>query len=305
MAGRTLLQHALPITFGQKAAGWMTGLDEAAARLEEVRRTRLAAQLGGAAGTLASLGADGPAVLAFLAEDLGLADPAMPWHTDRTRIADLAGALGTVAGAIGKAAGDVVLLAQTEVGEVREGVAGRGGSSTLPHKRNPVAAVLARAGADQAPGLVATLLASMAQEHERAAGAWHAEWRPLSALLLSTGSAAVWLRDCLEHLEVDVATMRANLDLTGGLLLAERVTTALTPDLGRLAAHEIVESVSAEVSADRSFADALSGHPEVKEHLSAEQIAELLDPSGYLGSAETFVDRAVAAHARRRTGGGT
>ena len=230
MAARTLLQHALPTTFGQKAAGWMTGLDAASARLDEV---------GGRGWPLSSAArrarsprweTNGPAVLAFLAEDLGLAEPAMPWHTERTRIADLAGALGSVAGAIGKAAGDVVLLAQTEVGEVREGVAGRGGSSTLPHKRNPIAAVLARAGADQAPGLVATLLASMAQEHERAAGAWHAEWRPLSALLLSTGSAAAWLRDCLEHLEVDVARMRANLDLTGGLLLAERVTTALTPD---------------------------------------------------------------------------
>jgi 3-carboxy-cis,cis-muconate cycloisomerase len=303
MAGRTLLQHALPITFGQKAAGWMTGLDEAAARLDEVRRTRLAAQLGGAAGTLASLGADGPAVLAHLAEDLGLAEPVAPWHTERTRIADLAGALGSLAGAIGKPATDVVLLAQTEVGEVREGVAGRGGSSTLPHKRNPIAAVLARAGADQAPGLVATLLASMSQEHERAAGAWHAEWRPLSALLESTGSAAAWLRDCLEHLEIDVARMRANLELTGGLLLAERVTTALTPALGRLAAHEIVERASAEVSADRSFADALAGHPEVKDHLTAERIAELLDPSGYLGSADAFVNRALEAHARRTSGG--
>ncbi len=304
MAGRTLLQHALPITFGQKAAGWMAGLDEASARLDHVRWTRLAVQLGGAAGTLASLGDAGTAVLAYLAEDLGLAEPAMPWHTERTRIADLAGALGSAAGAIAKAAGDVVLLAQTEVGEVREGVAGRGGSSTLPHKRNPVAAVLARAGADQAPGLVATLLASMAQEHERAAGAWHAEWRPLSALLLSTGSAAAWLRDCLEHLEVDVARMRANLDLTDGLLLAERVTTALTPDLGRLTAHQIVERAAAEVSAGRSFADALAGHPELKEHLTAERIAELLDPSGYLGSADTFVERALAAHARRRHGGG-
>jgi 3-carboxy-cis,cis-muconate cycloisomerase len=305
MAGRTLLQHALPVTFGQKAAGWMTGLDEAAARVEEVRRTRLAAQLGGAAGTLASLAADGPAVLAFLAEDLGLGEPAVPWHAERTRIADLAGALGSLAGSIGKPAADVVLLAQTEVGEVREGVAGRGGSSTLPHKRNPIAAVLARAGADQAPGLVATLLASMTQEHERAAGAWHAEWRPLSALLLSTGSAAAWLRDCLEHLEVDVARMRANLDLTAGLLLAERVTTALAPELGRMAAHQVVERASGEVSADRTFAEALNGHPEVKEHLAPEQIAELLDPSGYLGSAEVFVDRALAAHARRARGDAT
>jgi 3-carboxy-cis,cis-muconate cycloisomerase len=282
----------------------MTGLDESAARLDDVRRTRLAVQLGGAAGTLASLGADGPAVVAHLAEDLGLAEPAVPWHTERTRIADLAGALGSLAGAIGKPAADVVLLAQTEVGEVREGVAGRGGSSTLPHKRNPIAAVLARAGAEQAPGLVATLLASMTQEHERAAGAWHAEWRPVSALLECTGSAAAWLRDCLEHLEVDVGRMRANLDLTGGLLLAERVTTELAPALGRMAAHELVEEASAEAVAGRSFAEALRDRPEVKEHLTAGQIAELLDPAGYLGSSEAFVDRALAAHGRRTTGGG-
>jgi 3-carboxy-cis,cis-muconate cycloisomerase len=286
MAGRTLLQHALPITFGEKAAGWMSGLDASAARLDEVRRTRLAVQLGGAAGTLASLGGDGPAVLAQFAIELDLREPTMPWHTERTRVSDLAGALGSVAGAMGKIAGDVALLAQTEVGEVHEGVAGRGGSSTLPHKRNPIAAVLARAAADQAPGLVGTLLASMRQEHERAAGAWHAEWRPLTELLRSVGSAAAWLRDCLEHLDVDADRMRANLDLTGGLLLAERATTAL--------------AAVAEVGPDRSFAQALGEQPGVTERLSPEEIASLLDPADYLGSAGVFVDRALEAHRRVR-----
>jgi 3-carboxy-cis,cis-muconate cycloisomerase/3-oxoadipate enol-lactonase len=286
MVGRTLLQHALPTTFGLKAAGWSSGLDQATVRLDEVRTTRLAVQLGGAVGTLASLGDRGSVVLAYMADGLGLAKPDLPWHTERTRIGDLAGALGTVAGAIAKVAGDVVLLAQTEVGEVREGVAGRGGSSTLPQKRNPIAAVLARAGADQAPGLVATLLASMAQEHERAAGAWHAEWQPFTALLRCTGSAAAWLRDCLEHLEVDADRMRANLDLTGGLVLAERVTTALTPHLGRMAAHEIVEEAAGEVAGGRAFADALAARPEVTKHLSSEDIADLLDPSQYIGRAQ-------------------
>jgi 3-carboxy-cis,cis-muconate cycloisomerase len=300
MAGRTLLQHALPITFGEKAAGWMSGLDASAARLDEVRRTRLAVQLGGAAGTLASLGGDGPAVLAQFAIELDLREPTMPWHTERTRVSDLAGALGSVAGAMGKIAGDVALLAQTEVGEVHEGVAGRGGSSTLPHKRNPIAAVLARAAADQAPGLVGTLLASMRQEHERAAGAWHAEWRPLTELLRSVGSAAAWLRDCLEHLDVDADRMRANLDLTGGLLLAERATTALAPALGRMAAHELVEAAVAEVGPDRSFAQALGEQPGVTERLSPEEIASLLDPADYLGSAGVFVDRALEAHRRVR-----
>ena len=212
MAGRTLLQQAVPTTFGLKAAGWMTALDEAVARLDAVRRERLAVQLGGAAGTLAALGATGPDVLAALARELRLAEPVLPWHSDRTRIAELAGALGEACGAAGKPAGDVVLLAQDEVGEVREGGdPGRGGSSAMPHKRNPVAAVSALACARQAPGLVATLLASMVGEHERAAGAWQAEWRPLTELLRITGSAAAWTRDCLEHLEIDAERMAANL----------------------------------------------------------------------------------------------
>jgi 3-carboxy-cis,cis-muconate cycloisomerase len=204
MIGRTLMQQAVPTTFGLKAAGWLVALDESTERLREVR---LAAQLGGAAGTLAGLG---PGVLGRFARELGLDEPVLPWHTDRTRIAELAGALGEACGAIAKVAGDVVLLAQTEVGEVREGVAGRGGSSAMAHKRNPVAAISARAAARQAPGLVATLLASMEQEHERAAGGWHAEWPALRALLQFTGSAAAWLRDCLENLEVDAERMRAN-----------------------------------------------------------------------------------------------
>ncbi|HEX3316839.1 MAG TPA: 3-carboxy-cis,cis-muconate cycloisomerase [Solirubrobacteraceae bacterium] len=213
ISGRTLLQPAVPTTFGLKAAGWVTALDEAAARLEAVRSERLAVQLGGAAGTLAAMGDAGTDVLAALAQDLGLAEPVLPWHTDRTRIAELAGALGEAAGVAAKAARDVVLLAQSEVGEVREGGdPRRGGSSAMPHKRNPVAAVSALACALQAPGLVATLLAAMAGEHERAAGAWQSEWQPLSDLLRLTGSAAAWVRDCLEHLEVDAARMRSNLD---------------------------------------------------------------------------------------------
>ena len=213
MIGRTLMQQAVPVTFGLKAAGWLVALDESTARLRDVR---LAAQLGGAAGTLAALGDAGPAVLGRFARELGLDEPVVPWHTDRTRIAELAGALGEACGAVAKLAGDIVLLAQTEVGEVREGVEGRGGSSTMAHKRNPVAAISARAAARQAPGLVATLLASMEHEHERAAGAWHAEWPALRSLLSFAGSAAAWLRDCLENLEVDVERMRANVDDPSG-----------------------------------------------------------------------------------------
>lgn len=213
MAGRTLLQQALPTTFGAKAASWLSGPDDAAELLLSVRLRRLAVQLGGGAGTMAALHPHGPQITALLAEELGLGAPAVPWHTNRGRIGVLAGALGVAAGALAKPARDVTLLAQTEVGEVREGVAGRGGSSAMPHKQNPVAAVTTLASTIQAPGLVATILAGAAagHEHERAAGGWHAEWRPLRELFVAVGSAAVWLADCLSHLEVDRQRMRANI----------------------------------------------------------------------------------------------
>jgi 3-carboxy-cis,cis-muconate cycloisomerase len=297
MAGRTLLQQALPVTFGFAAAAWLSGLDDAVAGLDAAR-SRLAVQLGGAAGTLASLEGAGPAVLAHLAGELDLAEPLMPWHTVRTRVAGLAGALGAAAGAIGKPARDLALLAQTEIAEVREGGPRRGGSTAMPHKRNPVAAVSASACAARAPGLVATLLSCMVQEHQRAAGAWHAEWRPLVELLIAVGSAAAWLRDALEHLEVDAPRMRANLDATSGLLLAERVTGALAPQLGRLAAHDLVSAACAEAAdAGRPLADLLEASAEVRAHLAPRTIRDLLDPTGYLGSAGLFVDRALAAHA--------
>jgi 3-carboxy-cis,cis-muconate cycloisomerase len=220
IAGRTLMQQAVPTTFGLKAAGWMAALDASAAALGALR---FAAQLGGPAGTLADEG-----LVARYAAALDLDAPLLPWHTDRTRIAALASALGTACGVVAKVAGDVVLLAQTEVGEVSE--AAPGGSSSMPHKRNPIAAISARACARQAPGLVATLLASMEQEHERAAGAWHAEWRPLRELLVSTGSAAAWLRSCLEGLRVNPERMRANLgtpaDPTDAAALTDRALAA-------------------------------------------------------------------------------
>jgi 3-carboxy-cis,cis-muconate cycloisomerase len=211
--GRTLLQQAVPTTFGLKAAGWLMALDEARERLTHVRRERLAVQFGGAAGTLAPLGELGPEVVEGLATLLGLAEPVLPWHTNRVRIAELAGALGSAAGVVAKIARDVTLLAQNEVGEVSDG--SPGGSSAMPHKRNPVAAVCAVGSAASAPGLVANLLAAMAHEHERAAGAWHAEWRPLRELLIATGSAASWLHACLERLTVHPDAMRANLDASG------------------------------------------------------------------------------------------
>jgi 3-carboxy-cis,cis-muconate cycloisomerase/3-oxoadipate enol-lactonase len=219
LSGRTLLQPAVPVTFGLVAAGWATALYDASVGLRRVAETRLAVQFGGAAGTLAALDDVGLSVADALAAELGLAAPVAPWHTDRVRIAEIAGALGAVAGVIGKIARDVTLYASFH--ELSDGL-DRGGSSTMPQKRNPVAAVAAAAGAAQAPGLVATLLAAMPHEFQRAAGSWHAEWRPLRSLLEATGSAAHWLRSCLENLIVHGDRMRSTVDDQLDVLMAEQ-----------------------------------------------------------------------------------
>jgi 3-carboxy-cis,cis-muconate cycloisomerase len=299
MAGRTLLQQALPIVFGLKCAGWLTALDEAAGNLGFVRSSRLAIQFGGAAGTLASLGAAASTVPALLASELRLAEPVLPWHTDRTRVAELGCALGVASGALAKIALDVLLLAQTEIAEVSEaGGPGRGGSSTLPHKRNPVGAILVNACTRRLPGLVATLLASMAQEHERAAGGWHAEWETLSEALRLTGAAARHSRQMLAGLRVDADRMRGNLALTKGLIMAESVTARLSPALGRSAAQELVTRVCAQ-AAERGeqLRDALLAEPAVTGHLDASEVDAALDPAAYLGCAGQFIARALARHA--------
>jgi 3-carboxy-cis,cis-muconate cycloisomerase len=297
MAGRTLLQQALPVTFGLKAAGWLVGLDEAHLELAGVRSGGLALQLGGAVGTLASLGDGGAAAVRQVARALDLVEPALPWHTVRTRPARLACALGEAAGVMAKIALDVVLLAQTEVGEAAEGGGeGRGGSSTLPHKRNPVGAVAVRACATRVPGLVATMLAAMAQEHERAAGAWQAEAETLSELLLLTGSAAASLRELLEGLEPDPDRMRANLDVTGGLLMTESVVTALAPSLGHTRAQELVEDAARRsLDEDRPVRDMLAELPEVAESIGQEGLDAALAPES-LGDAGRLIDRSLEVH---------
>jgi 3-carboxy-cis,cis-muconate cycloisomerase len=243
MLGRTLLQPAQPTTFGLKAAGWMTGLDAARAELARVRDEALAVQLGGAVGDRAALAAwaGGARAAAAIAEavavDLGLADPVLPWHGDRSRPATLATALGVLAGAAAKPARDVTLLAQGEVAEVREGDDGagaRGGSSAMAHKRNPVSAVSALACAARVPGLVATMLSAMAGEHERAAGAWQAEWETQRALLAATGSAVAWARDLLERLEVDAERMAANLGSVLGEAAGDDAVAAAAAAAGPL-----------------------------------------------------------------------
>jgi 3-carboxy-cis,cis-muconate cycloisomerase len=323
MIGRTLLQQAVPVTFGLVAAGWLTSLDEAREGLAAVAAQRLAVQFGGAAGTLASLGDAGQRVALLLAEELGLAVPVLPWHTDRLRIIDLSTALARAAAALGKIARDVTLLAQSEVGEVSEGAAGgsaesrtdpgaaaaaprRGGSSAMPHKNNPVAAIAILGCTRQVPGLLATLAAAAEQELQRAAGAWHAEWEPLTALLKLTGSAASWGAELLPGLAVDTSRMAANLAATKGLPLAEHVASLLAGVLGGAQAHDLVAQASARaVGAGLPLSDVLMAVPRLEERLTAagitaEQIDSALDPAGYLGSADAFITAALGA---RRSGG--
>ena len=316
MIGRTLLQQAVPVTFGLVAAGWLTSLDEARAGLDAVG-PRLAVQFGGAAGTLASLGEAGQRVTALLATELGLAVPVLPWHTDRLRIIDLGAALARVAAVLGKIARDVTLLAQSEVGEVSEGGGTdqrgadqqapaasprRGGSSAMPHKHNPVASIAILGCTRQVPGLLATLAAASEQELQRAAGAWHAEWEPLTALLRLTGSASSWAADLLPGLVVDTSRMAANLAATKGLPLAEHVSSLLAGVLGGAQAHDLVAEAGARAtSAGLPLRDVLLAVPKLEQRLSsagitAEQIDSALEPSGYLGAAGAFVTAALDAH---------
>jgi len=300
VAGRTLLQQALPTTFGLKAAGWLVAALEARRVLREARERGLAAQLGGAAGTLASLGERGTRVLREYARLLALPEPALPWHAARFRVAELGGALALAAGTLHKVALDVILMAQTEVGEAAEpSGGGRGGSSTLPHKRNPILSVVASANARRVQDLARTLYGSLAQEHERAAGAWHAEWEALSGALALTGGAAAAVREALEGLEVRPGRMAENLGVTEGLILAENVTTLAAERLGRLEAHELVEAACRRVAeGGGTLREEILAEPRLREALSEEEIEGALDPARYLGAADEFVDRALEMYRR-------
>jgi 3-carboxy-cis,cis-muconate cycloisomerase len=296
--GRTLIQQALPITFGLKAAQWLVALDESRAELSEIRAHVLAVQFGGAVGTLAPLGDRGLEVSAAIAAQLGLAEPTLPWHTVRLRPARLACALAAALGAMGKIARDVILLAQTEVAEAAEAAAdGRGGSSTMPHKRNPVGVVAVVACSQRGPGLVSTILSAMVQEHERAAGAWQAEWEPQLELLRLTGSASAILAEVLAALVVDPERMREDLNATGDLLMSESVAAALTPSLGRPAAQKLVgEAARTSAQDGRAFADVLRDVPEVQDRLGQAGLERALDPRQYLGVSDELITRALEAH---------
>lgn len=297
LVGRTWLQHATPTTLGLKAAGWLGAVERHRARLHELRPRLLALQFGGAAGTLASLGTRGLDVSRALAEELGLALPELPWHAHRDRVAEVATALGLLVGTLGKVARDVSLLMQTDVAEVFEpAAAGRGGSSTMPHKRNPVACAAILGAATRVPGLVATMLAAMVQEHERSLGGWHAEWDTLPEICTLAAGALAQATQMLAGLEVDPARMARNLDLTRGLILAEAVTMALAEHIGRLPAHHVVElACKRAVAEGRHLREVLGDDPQVTAHLDAAALDRLLDPQHYTGCAAAFVQRALAA----------
>lgn len=297
MVGRTWLQHALPITFGLKAAGWLDAIERHRARLDELKPRLLVVQFGGAAGTLAALGDRGMDVAAALADDLKLGLPAMPWHGARDRLAEFAAFLGLLTGSLGKIAGDIALLMQTDVGEAFEPAgAGRGGSSTMPHKRNPVTGAVVLAAALRAPQLVSTMLAGMGQQHERGLGGWHAEWTALPELAQLAAGALAQTAETMAGLEVDTGRMRRNLDITNGLIMAEAVMMALGARMGRLAAHDHIEAACHRaVSANRHLRDVLAEDAVIMQHLGADELARLFDPLAYTGVAPAMIDRVLAA----------
>jgi 3-carboxy-cis,cis-muconate cycloisomerase len=297
IVARTWLQHALPMPFGLKLAEYAAALHRSRGRLLHLKKHALALQFGGAAGTLAALGDQGLKVAEKLSEILGLPLPEAPWHSHRDRIAEAASVLAILAGTCGKIARDVQLMMQTDVAEAFEPSGeGRGGSSTMPHKRNPVAAASALAAAIMAPNLAATIFAAQVGDHERSAGPWHAEWPTLPSLLLVTSGALASTVDIAEGLEVDASRMRANLDATGGLIMAEAVAFALAEKVGKQEAHHLVEAASKKAVAEKkSFRAVLEQDPAITAHLEAKEIAQLLEPMAYQGVSQTLIDRLLAS----------
>jgi 3-carboxy-cis,cis-muconate cycloisomerase len=297
MAGRTHLQQALPITFGLKCAIWAMPFLSHRERLDQLRGRVLTVEFAGAAGTLASLGDQGIDVMEALATELGLQAPPAPWHVCRDALAETVGFLGLVCGSLAKIATDIILLAQTEVGEVAEPyVAGRGQSSTMPQKRNPIASEYIIAATRMVQGLVPVMLGAMAQDHERATGPWQAEALALPQAFVLTHGALLHTRAIAEGMVVDTARMRANLDITHGLIVSEAVMMGLAPVIGRGEAHHVVKhACDIALTETISLADALARDPVVSGRLDRAAIEKLIDPANYLGSTRGFIDRVVTA----------
>jgi 3-carboxy-cis,cis-muconate cycloisomerase len=295
MAGRTHLQHALPITFGYKCAVWLAPLLDDIERLRQLRPRVLRAQLGGAVGTLASLGGKGRAVTVALARELGLAVPDAPWHVSRGALVETACVLGTICGNLAKLATDVILLMQTEIAEVVEPYeAGRGSSSTMPQKRNPIASEYILAASRGVHALVPLMMGAMAQDHERATGPWQSEQLALPQIFVLTSGALAHAASVAEGMSVDVARMRRNLDSTGGLILAEAVMMALAESTGRSAAHDLIEHACARaIARRRPLGEVLAEDAAIAAHLDPPALARLMEPANYVGEAHAVVDRVV------------
>jgi 3-carboxy-cis,cis-muconate cycloisomerase len=293
MLGRTLLQPAPPVTFGLKTAGWLAAIERSARRMEAAFEDASVLQFGGASGTLAALGDRGLQVSEELAKELGLQNPPAPWHAHRDRLAALVCACGVYAGCLAKMARDVALLMQEEVSEASEpGGDGRGGSSTMPHKRNPMACAVALAAANHVPGCVANFLHGMTQEHERGIGGWQAEWSTLASVVQATGLVVASMREVAEGLTVDATRMRANIEATHGVIFAERAMMLLGAKLGRDRAHELMHEVTRQaLETGRRFAEIVREQPEAAGALSRAEIDSLDVPEHYLGSAEAFRKR--------------
>ncbi len=302
LAGRTWLQQASPVTLGLKVAGWLDAIHRQQARIARARKEVSTLQFGGAVGTLAVLGDQGPAVAAALASELKLDLPSIPWHTHRDRFVEVATTLGLLLGTMGKIARDISLLAQTEVGEVLEPAeSGRGGSSTLPHKRNPVGSAVVLAAAIRVPALVSVMLTAMVQEHERGLGGWHAEWETLPEIFLLAAGALVHMAHVVDGLEVYEEHMTHNLGATHGLILSEAVAIALAKQIGRSPAHQLVERAAHRaLESGRSLRELLLEDQEVRAHLSPADIDALLDPRNYIGSAASMIQRVLADEKNKR-----
>lgn len=304
MMGRTWMQHALPITFGLKAAGWLDALMRHQQRIADMRARVCVLQFGGAAGTLASLGDRGLAVAHALAGVLELPLPDLPWHAQRDRVAEFGTVLGLLTGSLGKIARDIALQCQTEVAELSEPVAvGRGGSSTMPHKRNPVGCAAVLGAALRVPSLVSTLLSGMPNEHERALGGWQAEWDTVPEIASLCAAALTQLHAVVEGLRVDAGRMRQNMEITQGLVMAEPVSLALAATLGRAHAHEIIESAChTAIDSGQHLQQVLQVDARVAPLLGSERLAVLFDPLSYTGEATAFIDRVLDTHRRRKAG---
>jgi 3-carboxy-cis,cis-muconate cycloisomerase len=302
VAGRTHLQQALPTTLGLKCAVWAQPLIAHVHRLDALRPRVEQVSFAGAAGTLASLGDKGIAVMEGLASELHLTAPAAPWHVCRDGFAETVAFLGLVCGSLAKLATDVILLAQTEVGELAEPyVAGRGSSSTMPQKRNPIASEYILAAARAVHALMPVMFGAMAADHERATGPWQSELLALPQAFVLTHGALLHAEPIAEGMVVDTARMRRNLDLTGGLIVSEAVMMGLAPHLGRGEAHHVVKhACDAALAEGIPLADALAREPAVTARLDRPAIERLTDPAHYLGSADAFIDRVVAAGAELR-----